>query len=100
MTVPRGAAFRRRPLWPAPSGEEGFTLLELILVVAVIVILLGIALPGFVAARQTAQDRATQADLRHALEAANTAYIDQQDFGTFDASTLSAVETELRFVNN
>lgn len=97
MTVTWGAAFRRRPLWSAPLDEEGFTLLEVMLVVAVIGILIATSLPSFLTARQTAQDRGAQADLRHALEAANTAYVDQQDFGSFTNDTLAAVETELRF---
>jgi type II secretory pathway pseudopilin PulG len=69
------------------------------LVVIVIGILIATSMPNFITARRTAQDRGVQADLRHALEAANTAYVDQQDFGSFKAATLSAVETGLRFTD-
>lgn len=100
MTVTRGAAFRRRPLGPTPRPEDGFTLLELMLVVLVIGVLITIALPSFLTARRTVQDRAAQADLRHALEAANTAYVDIQTYATFSAGTLSAVETAIKFADS
>ena len=41
-------------------GEDGFTLIELMVVVLIIAILIGIAIPTFLGARQKAQDRAAQ----------------------------------------
>ncbi|HWW52480.1 MAG TPA: type II secretion system protein [Acidimicrobiales bacterium] len=93
----RGAALWRRPRGQSPPPEDGFTLIEVMLVIVVIGILIATSMPSFLSARQTSQDRGAQADLRHALEAANTAYIDQQDFGTFTYTTLAAVEPGLRF---
>jgi type II secretory pathway pseudopilin PulG len=62
--------------------------------------LITIALPSFLTARSTTQDRTTQAQLNQALVAANAAYADIQTFASFNALTMSAVETSLKFVDN
>ncbi|MFM7616128.1 MAG: prepilin-type N-terminal cleavage/methylation domain-containing protein, partial [Actinomycetes bacterium] len=46
--------------------EQGFTLIELMVVVLIIAILIAIAIPTFLGARQRAQDRAAQSSLRNA----------------------------------
>jgi len=91
-----GAARRRRP--PAHL-EDGFTILELMVVVAIIAIIIGMAVPAFSAARMNAQERAAQADLRTAVLAANSAFIstDDQSFDTVTASVLATDEPRLRW---
>ncbi|GAC1517415.1 MAG: hypothetical protein NVS1B12_02640 [Acidimicrobiales bacterium] len=65
----------------SPDGtEDGFTLIELMVVVLIIAILIAIAIPTFLGARQKAQDRAAQSNLRNALTAAKTAYVDSQSY--------------------
>jgi type IV pilus assembly protein PilA len=49
------------------SKEEGFTLIELMVVVLIIAVLVAIAIPSFLGFRNQAQDRAAQTDLRNAL---------------------------------
>lgn len=80
--------------------EEGFTLIELMVVVLIIAILIAIAVPTFLGARQKAQNRAAQADLRNALVAAKTMYTDTNSYATADnsATGLTTVEPSLVYV--
>jgi type IV pilus assembly protein PilA len=79
-------------------GEEGFTLIELMVVVLIIAILIAIAIPTFLGARQKAQDRAAQSNLRNALTAAKTAYVDSQNYMSDGVSVYTSIEPSLTFV--
>ena len=80
------------------DSEEGFTLIELMVVVLIIAILIAIAIPQFLGARARAQDRAAQSSLRNALTAAKTAYTDASSYGTATEADLPAIEPSLCYV--
>ena len=79
------------------SEEDGFTLIELMVVVLIIAILIAIAIPTFLGARERAQDRASQSSLRNALTAAKTAYTDASDYSASTDADLDAIEPSLTY---
>jgi type IV pilus assembly protein PilA len=78
------------------QDEGGFTLIELMVVVLIIAILIAIAIPTFLGARKSAQDRAAQADLRNALTALRVGYNDTQDYQAAGAE-LASIEPSLTY---
>jgi type IV pilus assembly protein PilA len=81
------------------SGEAGFTLIELMVVVLVIGILIAIALPTYLGARKRAQDRAMQTNMRSGLAAALAYYTEKQDWNGFDATAASGEEPRIQWVD-
>ena len=79
------------------ENEEGFTLIELMVVVLIIAILLAIAIPTFLGARNRANDRAAQASLRNGLTAAKVIFTDAQDYTQATISKLGEEEPAISF---
>jgi len=84
------------------NKDEGFTLVELMVVVLIIAILIAIAIPTFLGARERAQDRAAQSNLRNALTSAKVHYTDTENFSDgavadVTPAQLVAIEPSLAF---
>jgi type IV pilus assembly protein PilA len=82
------------------KDEQGFTLIELMVVVLIIAILIAIAIPTFLGAQNRARDRGAQSNLRNALTAAKTVATDNSgQFDQVDIAALAAAEGSLTFVS-
>jgi type IV pilus assembly protein PilA len=70
------------------KDDEGFTLIELMVVVMIIAVLMAIAIPTFLGSQNKAKDRSAQSSVRNSLTAAKTIYTDGQDY---NKATIAAV---------
>lgn len=64
--------------------DEGFTLIELMVVVMIIAVLIAIAIPSFLGFRKSAQDRSAQSELRNVLLSEKAYWLDQGDYTETD----------------
>lgn len=82
------------------ESDEGFTLIELMVVVLIIAILVAIAVPTFLGARERAQDRSAQSSARNALTAGRIHFTDEGNFDTVVGdfvTSLTEIEGGLTF---
>ena len=77
------------------SGERGFTLIEILVVLLIIVVLAAIAFPLFVNQRAKAQDAEAKTTARTALSAIEVFHQDHNTFAGADANALIAIEPAL-----
>lgn len=70
------------------KDEKGFTLIELMIVIAIIGILAAIAIPQFSAYRTRSYNSAAQADVRNTATAQEAYYVDHQSYAD-NASNLT-----------
>ena len=68
------------------EDEDGFTLIELMVVVLILAILIVMGLPTFIGVRARFQNRAAQSDLRNVVLAARILYTDNATFTSADDS--------------
>jgi type IV pilus assembly protein PilA len=87
---------RQRRASASLRAENGFTLIELMVVVLIVAILIAIAIPTFLGARSKAQDRAAQVALRQAFLTEKTFFTDRQTYAATSAE-LTALEPSLTF---
>jgi type IV pilus assembly protein PilA len=82
------------------KDQDGFTLIELMVVVLIIAILIAIAIPTFLGAQDRARDRGAQSDLRNAITAAKTIATDDAGlFTNVSVSNLTTAEGALTFAD-
>lgn len=80
------------------NDEDGFTLIELMVVVLIIAILMAIAIPAFMGAQEKAKDRSAQSDLRNGITNVRTVATDNS--GKLDSLTvqdLTDAEPNIKF---
>jgi len=94
VSLAQRAITRRR------DSEEGFTLIELMVVVLIIAILIAIAVPTFLGARQRAQNASAKSSLRNAFANAKSIYTDNEDYTKATPAALLAAEPSLTFNDN
>jgi type IV pilus assembly protein PilA len=82
----------------ADRQDEGFTLIELMVVVLIIAVLLAIAIPTFLGVQNKAKDRAAQSSVRNTLTAAKAMYADDSDYSGATVANLDLVEPSLTFL--
>lgn len=73
------------------SRDEGFTLIELMVVVMIIAVLIAIAIPSFLGFRKSAQDRSAQSDIRNVLLSEKAYWLDNGAY-TETAADITAFE--------
>lgn len=90
--------------WEASDGprEEGFTLIEMMVVLLIMAILLAVAIPTFLGTTKGAEDKQTQANLTNALIAAKAIYVQQNGYPTTATmvSYLTKQEPELKYTTS
>ena len=77
------------------NSEQGFTVIELLVVIIIIGILLAIAVPSYLGFRDRASNNAAKANLREALPAAETYYADNSTYATMTKAALVAIDSDI-----
>jgi type IV pilus assembly protein PilA len=77
------------------TREQGFTTIELLVVIIIIGILLAIALPSYLGFRDRASNNAAKENLREALPAAQAYRTDNGSYRGMDKAALVAIDSDV-----
>ncbi len=82
-----------------PTRQEGFTLIELMVVVLIIAILIAIAVPSFIGLSNRGHDTQAKSNLRNGVTAAQAFYVDNESYVAMSAASLAAIQSGVPFAN-
>jgi type IV pilus assembly protein PilA len=78
--------------------ESGFTIIELMTVVVTLGVLLAMAIPTFLTAKERAMDRAAMSDLQVALSASKAVFTDNVTYTGVTLATMQAAEPSIGWI--
>jgi type IV pilus assembly protein PilA len=81
------------------NREEGFSLIEILVVIMILGILMAIAVPTFFGAKRSGYDSKAQSTLRSGLAAERTYYVDYQEYTT-DVPSLDKIEPNIDWASS
>ena len=81
-----------RPRFRCAASTNGFTLIELLVVLVILAVLISIAVPSYLGFKGRASDRASQANLRATLPAAEAHYSDRGTYVGMDVAALRLID--------
>lgn len=86
----RRAGLSRLRVTHGAASESGMTLVELVIVLAIMAVLITIAVGSYLGARQKAEERTAQANIRAILPAISAYH---SDHGTYETMTFAGLQT-------